>query len=83
MVGLTTVIGTRSARRTPSVLAVGASIRLIPINSTGSRPATFAQLVRLTALQTRDKTFGWFGGAYGVTVNASGQISSLTELFHP
>ena len=65
-------------------LPAAAKIRLIRGDSgTTAQPATLSQLKRLTELQTRDKQFGWFGGGYGVRVNASGQITSLTELFHP
>jgi len=65
------------------VLAPAPKIRLIPYNSTASWPATLPQLIQLTRLKGRDRTFGWFGDAYGVTVNSAGQIASLTELFHP
>ena len=65
-------------------LPASAKIRLIPENSaTTPRPATLAQLRRLTKLKTRDKQFGWFGGGYGVRTGSSGQITSVTELFHP
>ena len=65
-------------------LPTSAKIRLIPDNSTTMpRPATLSQLRRLTELKTRDKQFGWFGGGYGVRTSPSGQITSVTELFHP
>ena len=64
-------------------LPASAKIRLIPSASTTARPATPAQFIRLTRLQSRDTSFGWFGGAYGVRTSSSGQIASLTELFHP
>jgi hypothetical protein len=64
-------------------LADPVTISLIGPSSTTARPATLAQLRQLTRLQTRDRRFGWFGGAYGVRTGAAGQVDSLTELFHP
>jgi hypothetical protein len=64
-------------------LAATAQIRLLKRNSVTLRLASLAQLTQLSRLRDSDTNFGWFGGAYGVRTNSSGEIHSVTELFHP
>lgn len=64
-------------------LSATATVELDPVNSTTPKPATFADFVRLMKLQLRDRQFAWWGAGFGVKINSAGQITSLTELFHP
>lgn len=66
-------------------LAPTVAVKLLVAGRTGirSKPASLRQLAQLLSRTTKDHAFGWFGGGFGVRISANGDITAVTELYHP